>query len=616
MRNTKAYIDRWPSLERSVRSQRLVLFLGAGVSRDAPASLPLARELTATLVEGLAAAVYPRLSKAPAWLLSVIENVQHCAPEALYQRMYDDVGDSVVGALAKILSTGQPNRTHHLLSDLISSGRVAAVVTTNFDEHLERALHDRSIACHFIADESSGYGRRGLRILKVHGTTSAASSLIATLRQVGRGLAPRFARSMKVLLDQYPFIFLGWSDADVDLTPILVRGAHPFIWVEHGRGTPRLRRFSPARRDRKSKQFSSTFTSSDVERLLDTHGGWMSRGSTYAFLLRFCKTLKVKRTAYRQRDVPTNQGSWRSELLNWILSLDAGDQCLLLAGVCTHVGALPRARSLYRKAADSLEESGDGRRLAISLDNLGTVNTRLSKWSLALECFASAERLFRENDEHDRAARSLANGAVVLMRRREWGEAIAAYRGALRFFRGKNSTRDVADMCHNLAMAYRGRGRETRALALWRIAATLRSKMGDLEGLAETQNSISATYKRVGRLPTALRHVRKARVIFEMLGNQENIAYVLGNEADVLRRMNRAGEAVELLDDALSRARSVGNLWLCSLISRTVGRCYEQLEDRSAAARAYRAAYAFARANGDDDAARRSSNALAAVTAG
>jgi tetratricopeptide (TPR) repeat protein len=174
----------------------------------------------------------------------------------------------------------------------------------------------------------------------------------------------------------------------------------------------------------------------------------------------------------------------------------------------------------------------------------------------------------------------------------------------------------VADICHNLAMAYRGSGREARALALWKSAATLRSKMGDLEGLAETQNSISATYKRAGRLPMALRHVRKARILFEMLGNQENLAYVLGNEADVLRRMNRADEAVELLDAALSRARSVGNLWLCSLISRIAGRCHEQLDDRAAAAKAYRMAYAFARANGDDDAARRSSNALAAVTAG
>jgi hypothetical protein len=66
--------------------------------------------------------------------------------------------------------------------------------------------------------------RGALPLIKIHGSIDEPDSIITTLQQVGRGLTPSKGKVLKRLLNRDVFLFLGWSDSDIDLSPALMGG--------------------------------------------------------------------------------------------------------------------------------------------------------------------------------------------------------------------------------------------------------------------------------------------------------------------------------------------------------------------------------------------------------
>lgn len=599
--------ESWQSVRELVQRERVVLFLGAGISRDSPANLPIARELHVALVRSVVGAISPPVWQGRLRLSQLEQAISHAIPEAIYEQIRHDVGRRIVDLFAGMFRQGSPNALHRVCARLAQADRLTAIATTNFDCLLEEALTSRAETVKVISTES-GFAKHRLRntisILKLHGSIDRPRSIIATLSQVGKGLSASKRRILTHLLRQYVFVFAGWSDADIDLTPILMSGSRPFIWVHHTDGQISIQSITAT--DTESKRHRPRALS--VRTLLDSHGGWEIRGNTLLVLRRLCDLMGVP-FSHHEREVLTAR-IWTRELEVWVNSLNDVDRLRVLAAICAHLGFLKDAHRIYSRAFRLAKKLGDIDRCAESLTDLGIVNTRLGRWRDALGSYKQAVRLYDGKKDRAGSAKAEFDMAVVHMRMRRWRTALATYRRLLKYYRAANEREKVADGYHNLAIVHGALGNQRSAIRFLRLAALARRRHGDLQGLAETWNSIAGWYKRRKRFDTALRYNRIAADVFGSIGQSENLAYTVGQEGSILLTMGRASEAAKVLEEARRLAITVANPWLATLILRNLGEAYERSRDTVSARRCYRSARSMALRLEDAKGATRAEDAL------
>ena len=195
-------------LGEELRHRTLALFVGAGVSKDA--GLPLWNELVAPLRDSLG--------------LPCTED----APDAA-QRYVDAHGRlALLKYLEVTLSRVQdPGRMHAVLADLPAS----VVVTTNYDQLMERALAQRQGAPVVIARDSdlddafrgASIERHGRPVVvKLHGCLSAPDTIVLT-RDDYVGYAEQHQRMIDCLhqlLATQTFLFVGFSLTDPNFREI------------------------------------------------------------------------------------------------------------------------------------------------------------------------------------------------------------------------------------------------------------------------------------------------------------------------------------------------------------------------------------------------------------
>jgi hypothetical protein len=196
----------------------MTIVVGAGASRGAPANLPAALPLLGGTLRALredeTVATIAATANADAQLFTLEHRLPTALvpPEAVYGALHERLGAPALRPL-DCLRGGAPNANHRILAALVAEQPAFVdVVTTNFDDLIERALHEANAAT------------AAARIWHVHGTLDQPDTLVTTMRRVGRkvfdrALVDRFTR----LLDDRVVMFLGYGGTDPDLIPAFGR---------------------------------------------------------------------------------------------------------------------------------------------------------------------------------------------------------------------------------------------------------------------------------------------------------------------------------------------------------------------------------------------------------
>lgn len=135
----------------------------------------------------------------------------------------------------------KPTKAHHAIAQLVASGIVRVVVTTNFDRLIESALRDIGIEPTVIASDDAIAGATPLihakcTIIKVHG-----DYLDTRIKNTDSELAG-YSKAMNGLLDQvfdnFGLLAVGWSgEWDTALRSAILRAPsrrYPFFWAARG----------------------------------------------------------------------------------------------------------------------------------------------------------------------------------------------------------------------------------------------------------------------------------------------------------------------------------------------------------------------------------------------
>lgn len=153
----------------------------------------------------------------------------------------------------------EPSTTHHFLAKLVAAGKVTTIVTTNFDQLIEKALEREGKTAGrdydlLYREEEFGkidWAKDRTRLIKIHGSIHDKQAMAITLRQVAqKDLSEDRADIIRHVYAQgrhKSVLIVGYSCSDVfDLSPqieTLTENLKPVFLVQHsgGRGVEDIR---------------------------------------------------------------------------------------------------------------------------------------------------------------------------------------------------------------------------------------------------------------------------------------------------------------------------------------------------------------------------------------
>ncbi len=197
-------VDIPDELVQAARDGTLVLFVGAGASRDQPSGLPDFRLLTSTIADGARIAY---------------EDAELDNPDVLLGRIEDEDVDVHQRVRALIdLPGASHNSLHEAIIELAHATGSPRVVTTNYDLHLTTASGSRGLAWDEYKAPALPMGDDFSGIVYLHGNLQQeARHLIATDGDFGRAYLRDAwaARFLERMFATFHVLFIGYSHGDM-----------------------------------------------------------------------------------------------------------------------------------------------------------------------------------------------------------------------------------------------------------------------------------------------------------------------------------------------------------------------------------------------------------------
>lgn len=217
----------------------LVIFAGAGCSAGPPAALLGWFDLNDLILEALWDRMEPynlpnRVRAQVFDHIKAKRKLYAFPPDYQAQVMVERVGMRYFELLS-VVDSDLYNAFHHHTAEGARAGLVKAVVTTNFDQNFERAFAETGVPFRAFVNEADfdAFEQRPpgeMPVIKIHGSCSSPESMVDTRKQRLKGRARSLERALASLLREHPFLFAGFSGADLDANEnyLGLRDAAPF----------------------------------------------------------------------------------------------------------------------------------------------------------------------------------------------------------------------------------------------------------------------------------------------------------------------------------------------------------------------------------------------------
>lgn len=197
-------VDFPAALIEAHRAGLLVIFVGAGASRDAPSSLPDFRDLTANIAaEAQVDPTESDLDKPDVFLGKLADRQVD-----VHRRVATRIG----------VPTSKPNRLHAALANLAVAESPVRIVTTNYDLHLSTVLTGLGIPVEEYDGPALPRGADFTGIVYLHGSLrQEPQRLVVTDVDFGRAYLRDAwaARFLERMFATYTVLFVGYSHDDV-----------------------------------------------------------------------------------------------------------------------------------------------------------------------------------------------------------------------------------------------------------------------------------------------------------------------------------------------------------------------------------------------------------------
>jgi hypothetical protein len=197
-------VDVPEELLAAARTGRMVIFVGAGASRDAPSNLPDFKQLTSNIATESAIPFEPGELDWPDRLLGRIAHADVDVHSRV--RSHIDVPESV------------PNALHAAIVALALATKAPRIVTTNYDSHLRTELQEAGQPWPEYTAPALPMGDDFEGLVYLHGSLRQESRhLVVTDADFGRAYLRDAwaARFLERMFANYTVLFVGYSHGDI-----------------------------------------------------------------------------------------------------------------------------------------------------------------------------------------------------------------------------------------------------------------------------------------------------------------------------------------------------------------------------------------------------------------
>lgn len=582
----------WRDWRSAIENGDAVFLVGAGISVDPPAQLPIASQLSRALAVDLSDQIdLPTRLKT-----RVVAAMARLRPEVLGDILVEHLGSRALSQVPILLSHGDPNRWHSFLARAIGNG--CSVVTTNFDTLIEEACERIGVTPIVIASPHEVREAKRLTsgiLLKVHGSLDRGArigetaQLALAIRQVGRGIPQRIEGLLRLLLKEKPLFVVGYAGRDdFDIAPwmrALPRTA-PGTWIVHDHKRPRLlplsnseRRWAPARPAidcqkswgvdfavfRGPSRLALNALTSGLEEgraqpanpkrparrpapasARSRSGTRATQALSYALLQSRRPSLAIEVIALALRT--HSMSPWARGRLLLDLAVMRQSEGVDLRG----------AESAADDAIKAAQMAGSRLLLAAALDQRGVVARRRGKYEEADGFYKRALQLAKGHRPKWFEVQVRAHRAVALGYLKRYDAALREHRRVLAFERSVSDLRGVAMTLNNIAIILEWKGRYREAIHLLNDSIVLKRQFGDHRGIAQSLHNLGHLRHRTKDYQAAAQDFERSLSI-RLKVDPHGAAQALIGLGRTYLRLGRRREAKVHASDALRRMSAYGD---------------------------------------------------------
>lgn len=549
-------------IANNIKSGEITFLVGAGISYPKPSNLPLAGQV----VSALLTAFYKRCSILQELYKNEIDfcnTLNTLRFESLLQILQENVE---ITPILNLVRNGVPNFFHFFLIECMKFKNF--VITTNFDQLIEKAFQGRSLK---VCSTDSEFRKAARQInsgknfnflFKIHGSIDKPLSIKATLNQVGssgigfaneKGKAEVFDK----LVGEKELLILGYSGSDdFDIIPRLqyVKSNKIIYWLDYN-----------PRTSFKIKKEKEIKLNKNWDLLTKNRKLVILSGKTHKFIEEISAKLLIKLPTPEEDNDQEKEQKYQklskhidSFVNTW--SNDFSGLIELITGLLLYNGNRRiEAQSCWEAALQLFQKRNDLSGVARSLTNLGVSYADQMKDNTALKFFTKSKKIYHKISDKQGLAYILRNKASIFARNGKWKKALELYEKSRRTYEQINNISSYALVTNTIAQIYTDLGRYEEATKLFKESNIILRDNGNLVGY-------SISLGNTGRLLFTQGYLEESEFIFKIaldilrkLGDMEGISKIQNNLGVLYGRQRRFDEAKEAFNEAENYASQIGD---------------------------------------------------------
>ncbi|MEG4495528.1 CHAT domain-containing protein [Microcoleus sp. D3_18_C4] len=270
-----------------------------------------------------------------------------------------------------------------------------------------------------------------------------------------------------------------------------------------------------------------------------------------------------------------------------------------IGSVYSRLGEKQKALEYYSQSLPLSRAVGDRGREAITLVSIGSVYSRLGEKQKALEYYSQSLALYRAVGDRGGEATTLTNIGQVYSELGERQKALEYYSQSLPLSRAVGNRSGEAATLTSIGQVYSGLGEKQKALEYYSQSLALFRAVGDRSGEAATLTSIGVVYSELGEQQKALEYYSQSLPLKRAVGDRAGEASTLNNIGSVYSELGEQQKALEYYSQSLPLKRAVGDRAGEAVTLNNIGSVYSELGEKQKALEYYSESLPLLRAVGD-----------------
>ncbi len=469
--------------------KKLSILAGAGISSQMPTNLPLAFNLSSTVVNSICKPYFIDDKE-----IDIIEKyIQDVRLEMVFSIIEKTLGQDIYIPIS-FFEDASPNKNHYIIAELVRDGLVDTILTTNFDLAFEKAFEELKIPYNVIIKESDySYVNKDTQvsIIKLHGTITKIKpqeKVQVLIENVGKPFTFNKYNYLEKILQENDLLVLGYSGRDdFDIYPLLLNtmSEKAVTWVVHKN-----------QKELDISEINNNLNLAHIQRIM------LKRGNNSQILeadtTKFLEKLLTNRFPIAKFEFGDDNIDWENKVIEWGKSYFETAIPYLIKG--SLIGTI-RSYSYYAKknfqlALEISKRHDDKRSYCQSLVLLGIQLMEHDEEKESLNHINKAIEIAKHENYINLLLDGYNEAGLAYDITGEHDKAIQSYMAGLELYKNDPSLIKInytrkGKILYNLGISYYYKNDFDKLFEFWELAANIQDKYGDVNNLFLTLFNMS-----------------------------------------------------------------------------------------------------------------------------